>query len=146
MNVTTQYQQQIQWENALFLLGIPPEESFARDLGEFFSSIESICDPVPVRVAASQFPNIQRNQVQGDRLYPDTVNAEYLEHCSEANSERSDRTNTLQIFTSVDFLFNLKGDKRILFPTIQFATWRTQRLCKLLPDALLIAMGNDASS
>jgi hypothetical protein len=116
MNVTTEYRKQIYQENCVFLDGLPIPELLARSTGAFFSSIESICDVVRIRVAASQFPNIQRNQAQGERLYPDTVNAHYLKECLEADSDKSDTTNTLQIFTSVDFLFNLKGHKAHLMP------------------------------
>jgi hypothetical protein len=116
MNVTTQYRKQILRQNASFIKGLPIDELHARDTGEFFSSMESICNFVPAGIVASQFSHIKRSQAQGERLYPTTVNDEFLENCLEADSERSDTTNTAQRGTSVDFLFNEKGEKAHLFP------------------------------
>jgi hypothetical protein len=113
---TTQYRKQVQRDNASFITGLPIAERNARITGEFFTSIESICDFVPVRIAASQFPKIQRSQAQGEHLYPTTVNADFLDNCLEANTDRSDTTNTAQRGTSVDFLFNEKAEKAHLFP------------------------------
>jgi hypothetical protein len=113
----TEYREQIEEANDSFLQGVSIDERDARYRGMFFSSIESICDVERVGVAASQFPNIQRDQAQGQRLYPNTANAQYLESCSEAiSTTRSDATNTEQKFTSVDFLFNLEGERAHLIP------------------------------
>jgi hypothetical protein len=114
--MSTQYRKQVELENNAFLTGLPDPEKNARITGSFFSSIESICDFVPAAFAASQFPNIQRNQAQGEHLYPTTVSTEFLDNCLEANTDRSDTTNTAQTGTAVDFLLNEKGGKAHLFP------------------------------
>jgi hypothetical protein len=113
---TTQYRKQIQRDNASFITGLPIAERNARDTGEFFSWMESICNFVPARIVASQFSHIKRSQAQGERLYPTTVNDDFLENCLEADSEWSDTTNTAQRGTSVDFLFNEKAEKAHLVP------------------------------
>ena len=101
----------IRQENDSFQRRLARDDLDARNAGSFFSSLESVCDVVRVAVAASKFPNIQRDMAVGERIYPNTANAQYLEHCSEATSDKSDATNTLQKFTTVDFLFNLEGER-----------------------------------
>jgi hypothetical protein len=112
----TEYREKAELDNETFLEGLTDIETRARLSGAFFTTLESVCDVERVSVTATKFPNIQRDQAQGARLYPTTANAQYLEGCSESNSVRSDATNTEQTFTSVDFLFNLEGERAHLVP------------------------------
>jgi hypothetical protein len=104
MSLNYYYKERISQENKAFRAGRPIDEQGKRADGEFFASIEFICDMVPIPVDASQFPKIQRNQAHGNRIYPTTANDRYLETYSVAESTSSDATNTLQQGTKVDFL------------------------------------------
>jgi hypothetical protein len=110
------YRDEIEQENADFGRGLPRVELDARWDGTFFSSFESVCDFSQHDVAASYFPTIGRNKTQGARIYPNTANEEYLDHYQVATSDRSDSTNTQQKSTTVDFLFNVQGEKAHLVP------------------------------
>jgi hypothetical protein len=76
---------------------------------------EFVCD-VRLQNVASNFSTVRRDSAQGARIYPANANEEYLEKLDEAESGRSDTTNTQQIDAAVDFLFNLEGDKAHLVP------------------------------
>jgi hypothetical protein len=107
----TEYRELVQQQNNTFRKGQTREELNARVHGTWFASLESVCDLDRVSIAASKFPNIQRDKADGEFIYPNTANTDYLETCAEATTEESDATNTLQIITAVDFLFNLEGEK-----------------------------------
>jgi hypothetical protein len=115
----TAYELQIRQENALFIDSLTNDEKGARMKGTFFSSFESVCDLDRQGVVASNFPTIGRDKTQGALIYPTTANEEYLERCSVAASSSSDTTNTEQKLTTVDFLFNLKGEKAHLLSNAQ---------------------------
>lgn len=110
----TEYREQIRHENISFRQGLPRDERDPRNDGTFFSPLESICDLVRLGVAASKFPNIQRDKAEGERIYSNTANAQYLENCSEATSEKSDTTKLCKSSRWWIFFSTWKEEKHIL--------------------------------
>lgn len=66
-------------------------------------------------IVASNFPVIRRDQRYGKQIYPTTADPNLLEACDEASSLSSDTTNTNQLTSTVDFLYNEEGERAHLF-------------------------------
>ena len=110
------YQAQIRAENDSFFLALSSEEKDARSVGSFFTAFEAICvtdENSPI--TASNFCIIRRDPQHGKRIYPTTADASLLDACDESSSLQSDTTNTNQLTTTVDFLYNEEGERAHLF-------------------------------
>lgn len=73
--------------------------------------LEHVVVHQPTQLSPSNFPNIRRSMEQGQRIYPTTANSAYLEDLLEAATDKSDKTNTAQVTTCVDFLYNLQSER-----------------------------------
>ena len=110
------YQAQIRADNDSFFLALSKEEIYARSVGSFFTAFEAICLIDQERsISASNFPIIRRDPQHGKRIYPNTADPNLLDVCDESSSLQSDSTNTNQLTTTVDFLYNLEGERAYLF-------------------------------
>jgi hypothetical protein len=106
------YRTQIRAENASFFLALPIEEKDARSVGSFFATFEAIVvTSHECPIAPSNFPIIRRDPQLGKRIYPTTADPNLLDVCDESSSLHSDTTNTAQLTTTVDFLFNEQGER-----------------------------------
>lgn len=116
MNNRIVYQEEIRASNERFFDALPDKEQKERTRGSFFTCFEAICAiDRDVPITASHFPNIRRSQTQGSQIFPTTADESLLEICDEATSLQSDTTNTNQLTTSVDFLYNEEGERAHLF-------------------------------
>ena len=110
------YQTQIRADNDSFFLALSSEEKDARSVGSFFTAFEAICvTDQDSPIAASNFSIIRRDPHHGKRIYPTTADPSLLEVCDESSSVQSDTTNTNQLTTTVDFLYNEEGERAHLF-------------------------------
>ena len=114
MDNPLQYREQVEAANEEFFNGLSPEEQRKRSLGRYFAALETVFDRGAVALSSSWFARIRRSEEQGRRLYPSTANQEFLDVLSEAGTDVSDTTNTLQINSSVDFLSNVLSEKAYL--------------------------------
>lgn len=111
MNSLLHYRRHVVDSNKNFRRGLSAQEVLRRSDGEFFATLEILCRMEDMNLASSIFPQIRRTEGQGARIYPRSANLEYIDNLSEAETASSDATNTQQINTCVDFLFNLETEK-----------------------------------
>lgn len=118
MNNPLQYQQHVVDANKSFRRGLSAEEVLRRSDGEFFATLEIICDTEEMALSSmsKNFPNVRRTLDQSARIYPRSTNLEYIDKLSEAATTSSDATNTEQLNTCVDFVYNLQTEKAHLLP------------------------------
>ena len=111
-----QYEGHVLDSNKAFRRGLSDQEVRRRSDGEFFVPLEIICDEEdmslsPRTMSDVQFPSIRRTEQQGANIYPRTANRDYIDNLSEAATDGSDATNTEQLKTCVDFVWNLETEK-----------------------------------
>ena len=97
--------------NRAFQSHLSSEEKDDRSDGVFFALLEHVVVHQSTPLSPSSFPNIRRSLEQGQRIYPTTANKAYLEDLIEAATDKSDKTNTAQVTTCVDFLYNLQSER-----------------------------------
>lgn len=112
-NPLLQYQQHVIASNKTFRRGLSAEEVLSRSDGDFFATLEKLCqmEDLTLTVSGQCFPNVRRTESQGARIYPSSTNQEFIDSLSEAATVQSDATNTEQLNTSVDFVHNLITEK-----------------------------------
>ena len=113
-NPLLQYKQHVFDSNTSYRRSLSADEVLRRCNGEFFATLESLCETEDMRLTSSPLPfcNVRRDQQQGLRIYPRSANREYIDNLSEAGATASsDFTNTLQLNSSIDFLYNLETEK-----------------------------------
>ena len=108
---TFAHRERVKKANRDFQRRLSSEEKDDRHDGVFFALLEDVLISRPTHLSASCFPNIRRSLEQGQRIYPTTANDAYLDDLLEATTDKSDRTNTAQVTTCVDFLYNLQSEK-----------------------------------
>lgn len=108
---TFAHRDRVKQANRAFQQTLSPEEKDDRNDGAFFALLEHVVVEQPTSLSASSFPNIRRSVEQGQRIYPTTANNAYLDDLLEAATDKSDKTNTAQVTTCVDFLFNLQSER-----------------------------------
>lgn len=98
--------------NRLFTKTLSEDEKLDRDEGVFFARLEqAVHIEQSEPLTASNFPNIRRSLEEGQRLYPNTASKAILNQLPEASTDKSDKTNTAQQATRVDFLYNIQAQK-----------------------------------
>lgn len=98
--------------NRAFTKTLSEDEKLDRDEGVFFACFEQVVNvQQSAPLTASNFPNIRRSLEEGQRLYPNTASKAKLNQLPEASTDKSDRTNTAQQTTRVDFLYNIQAAK-----------------------------------
>ena len=112
-NGLLQYRQHVVDSNKSYRHNLSAQEILLRSDGEFFATLEIVCEMEDIQLLApsSSFPNIRRSHEQGRRVYPQSANRDYVDNLSEAATASSDATNTEQLNTSVDFLYNVETEK-----------------------------------
>ena len=108
---TFAHRDRVKQANRAFQRHLSSEEKDDRSDGVFFALLEHVVIQQSTPLSPSSFPNIRRSFEQGQRIYPTTANNAYLENLLEAATDKSDRTNTAQVTTSVDFLYNLQSER-----------------------------------